>query len=155
MIADTSGFFRAATCVCLSILNVCVTTVSSAAANRVKLQQARDLGIQFDGQPGRFNAITDVPGIEVGQVTLISGSGLLKVGEGPGSIDPGYPRLLSRQRPLSGKRHHECASWRGCFEKESYCDGGVGTPTIPLPLDRIRVGQPSSRFSRSNSRSAI
>ena len=32
--------------------------------------RARDLGIPFDGSPGTFNAITDVPGVTVGQVTL-------------------------------------------------------------------------------------
>jgi hypothetical protein len=30
--------------------------------------RARDLGIPFDGQPGRLNAITDVPGVEVSRV---------------------------------------------------------------------------------------
>ena len=35
--------------------------------------RARDLGVPFDGTPGRHNAITDVPGVEVGFVTLISG----------------------------------------------------------------------------------
>ncbi len=45
--------------------------------------RARDLGIPFDGQPGPFNAITDVPGVEVGQVTLIEGDGKLKIGKGP------------------------------------------------------------------------
>jgi D-aminopeptidase len=33
--------------------------------------RARDLGIPFDGQPGPLNAITDVPGVRVGHVTLI------------------------------------------------------------------------------------
>jgi D-aminopeptidase len=45
--------------------------------------RARDLGIPFVGQPGPLNAITDVAGVEVGQVTLISGEGELKVGSGP------------------------------------------------------------------------
>ena len=35
--------------------------------------RARDLGVPFDGTPGRWNAITDVPGVEVGHRTLISG----------------------------------------------------------------------------------
>ena len=36
--------------------------------------RARDLGIPFDfGSPGRWNAITDVAGVEVGHVTLIEG----------------------------------------------------------------------------------
>lgn len=33
--------------------------------------RARDLGISLDGTPGPLNAITDVPGVEVGMVTLI------------------------------------------------------------------------------------
>ena len=36
--------------------------------------RARALGIPFGGRPGRWNAITDVPGVEVGYVTLIEGS---------------------------------------------------------------------------------
>jgi D-aminopeptidase len=35
--------------------------------------RARALGIPFAGQPGRWNAITDVAGVEVGYVTLIEG----------------------------------------------------------------------------------
>ena len=35
--------------------------------------RARALGIPFGGRPGRWNAITDVPGVEVGYVTLIQG----------------------------------------------------------------------------------
>ena len=34
-------------------------------------ERARDLGVPFDGVPGPFNAITDVAGVTVGQVTLI------------------------------------------------------------------------------------
>ncbi|TAM93009.1 MAG: S58 family peptidase [Jatrophihabitans sp.] len=35
--------------------------------------RARSLGIPFAGVPGRWNAITDVPGVEVGYTTLIAG----------------------------------------------------------------------------------
>ena len=35
--------------------------------------RARALGIPFGGTPGRWNAITDVPGVEVGYTTLIEG----------------------------------------------------------------------------------
>ncbi len=45
--------------------------------------RARDLGIPFGGQPGALDAITDVPGIEVGHTTLISGQGQLVKGKGP------------------------------------------------------------------------
>ena len=37
------------------------------------LPRARELGILFDGAPGPWNAITDVPGVEVGYATLIEG----------------------------------------------------------------------------------
>jgi len=43
-----------------------------------------DLAIPFEGTPGKFNAITDVPGVEVGYTTLISGEGKLEVRERPG-----------------------------------------------------------------------
>jgi D-aminopeptidase len=35
--------------------------------------RARALGIPFDGTPGPWNAITDVPGLEVGYATLVRG----------------------------------------------------------------------------------
>ncbi len=35
--------------------------------------RARALGIPFDGTPGPWNAITDVPGVEVGYATLVRG----------------------------------------------------------------------------------
>lgn len=45
--------------------------------------RARDLKIPFEGNPGKFNAITDVPGVEVGHKTIIKGNGPLEVGKGP------------------------------------------------------------------------
>lgn len=45
--------------------------------------RARDLGIEFEGRPGPWNAITDVAGVEVGHTTLIHGEGHLVIGEGP------------------------------------------------------------------------
>ncbi|MFX0206757.1 MAG: P1 family peptidase [Candidatus Hodarchaeota archaeon] len=45
--------------------------------------KARELGIPFDGEPGKNNAITDVEGVEVGHNTIIEGSGNLVVGKGP------------------------------------------------------------------------
>ena len=56
--------------------------------------RARDLGVPFDGQPGPLNAITDVKGVEVGHTTLISGTGKLKVGEGP--VRTGVTAVLPR-----------------------------------------------------------
>ena len=45
--------------------------------------RARDLGIPLTGKTGPLNAITDVPGLEVGYHTIISGSGNLLQGKGP------------------------------------------------------------------------
>ncbi len=44
-------------------------------APRKRRPRARELGIPFEGTPGRHNAITDVPGVEVGHTTLIRGEG--------------------------------------------------------------------------------
>src|SRR5438477_11800790 len=59
-----------------------------------KIVRARDLGIPFEGTPGKFNAITDVPGVEVGYTTLISGEGKLEVGKVP--VRTGVTAILPR-----------------------------------------------------------
>jgi L-aminopeptidase/D-esterase-like protein len=66
--------------------------------------RARNLGIPLSGAPGACNAITDVPGLEVGYTTLWSGSGALKVGEGPvrTGITAILPRGRSDARPCFG-----------------------------------------------------
>src|SRR5919109_4646726 len=46
--------------------------------------RAREMGIAIgDAATGPRNAITDVPGVRVGQTTLIHGDGPLVVGRGP------------------------------------------------------------------------
>lgn len=46
--------------------------------------RARDLGINIGRlEPGKFNTITDVPGVRVGHTTLIEGKGKLIPGKGP------------------------------------------------------------------------
>src|SRR6185369_7429125 len=45
--------------------------LAAALAATNSHERARDLGVPFDGQPGALNAITDVAGVTVGQVTLI------------------------------------------------------------------------------------
>ncbi|ANN57813.1 aminopeptidase [Mesorhizobium sp. SEMIA 3007] len=58
--------------------------------------RVRSFGIGFDGTPGPFNAITDVPGVAVGYATLISGDGPLVVGKGP--VRTGVTAILPRPR---------------------------------------------------------
>ncbi len=57
--------------------------LAAAATSPAERPRARDLGVPFEGTPGPLNAITDVAGVEVGQVTLVSGEGRLEVGHGP------------------------------------------------------------------------
>jgi D-aminopeptidase len=59
--------------------------------------RGRELGLAFEGSPGRFNAITDVAGVEVGTVTLIEGD----------SIRTGVTAILPRGR---AKAHIPCAA---------------------------------------------
>ena len=61
---------------------------------QTKAVRARDLGIPFDGTPGKFNAITDVAGVEVGYTTLISGEGKIEVGKGP--VRTGVTAIIPR-----------------------------------------------------------
>ncbi|WP_192252575.1 DmpA family aminopeptidase [Mesorhizobium silamurunense] len=56
----------------------------------------RSFGIALDGTPGRFNCITDVPGVTVGYTTLIAGDGPLQVGKGP--VRTGVTAILPRPR---------------------------------------------------------
>jgi D-aminopeptidase len=56
--------------------------------------RARDLGVPFEGTPGKLNSITDVPGVEVGYTTLISGEGKLEVGKGP--VRTGVTAIIPR-----------------------------------------------------------
>jgi len=68
--------------------------LTAGAAQGQTQTRARDLGVPFDGTPGPFDAITDVKGVEVGQTTLISGDGPLKVGVGP--VRTGVTVILPR-----------------------------------------------------------
>ena len=45
--------------------------------------RGRDLGLPFPGETGRYNAITDIAGVEVGFTTRIEGEGPLVEGRGP------------------------------------------------------------------------
>ena len=58
--------------------------------------RARDIGIPFNGTTGKFNAITDVKGVEVGYSTIIQGSGKNIRGNGP--VRTGVTAILPRGR---------------------------------------------------------
>ncbi len=58
--------------------------------------RARAIPVPFGGTPGPNNAITDVPGVEVGYSTIIEGEGPLIVGRGP--VRTGVTAVLPRGR---------------------------------------------------------
>ncbi|MBZ0244848.1 MAG: P1 family peptidase [Cyclobacteriaceae bacterium] len=64
----------------ITLILLFATCITNAQTNKPR---ARDLKIPFDGTPGKLNAITDVPGVEVGHKTIIKGDGKLEIGKGP------------------------------------------------------------------------
>jgi L-aminopeptidase/D-esterase-like protein len=120
--------------------------------------RARDLGVPFDGIPGANNAITDVKGVEVGHTTLISGSGKLKVGEGP--VRTGVTAVLPRGKDsldpvfgawftLNGNGEMTGTTW---LEDSGFLDGPVmitNTHSVGVVRDaviawRIRKAPPDA-----------
>src|SRR5664280_265415 len=72
--------------------------LSAFASAQASKPRARDLGVPFDGNPGKWNAITDVAGVTVGHKTLISGEGKLAVGQGP--VRTGVTAVIPRAGEL-------------------------------------------------------
>ena len=70
--------------------------------------RARGLGLPFAANCGANNALTDVPGVEVGYTTLIEGAGDLVVGEGP--VRTGVTAILPR-----GHTHELPPVWAAMF----------------------------------------
>ncbi len=103
-------------------------SISSLAA---QTPRARDLGVPFSGTPAKLNAITDVPGVEVGYSTLIAGQGKLIVGQGPvrtgvtaiwprgkQSVDSSFAGWFS----LNGNGEMTGTTW---IEESGFLDGPV------------------------------
>lgn len=72
------------------------------------LPRARDLGLDFAGQTGADNAITDVPGVRVGMTTRIEGDGPLQPGQGP--VRTGVTAILPR-----GHEAEPSPVWAGIY----------------------------------------
>ena len=85
---------------CVMLFALALSCVGSGQSSAQVKPRARYLGVPFDGTPGALNAITDLNGVDVGHTTLISGSGKLKVGEGP--VRTGVTAVLPR-----GKDSHD------------------------------------------------
>jgi D-aminopeptidase len=115
----------------MMLIAFCVVCTLSPAVVAQGKPRARDLGVPFDGTPGTYNAITDVKGVEVGHTTLISGSGKLKVGEGP--VRTGVTAVLPRGKDstdpvfgawftLNGNGEMTGTTW---LEDSGFLDGPV------------------------------
>jgi L-aminopeptidase/D-esterase-like protein len=85
-----------------------------ARSNQGSAPRARDLGVPFEGTPGRDNSITDVPGVEVGHSTIISGEGKLTRGIGP--VRTGVTAILPRGKRLHLPVFAGCSVLNGCGE---------------------------------------
>lgn len=71
-------------------------------------KRARDLGLPFPGVTGENNALTDVPGVEIGFTTIIEGEGPVQIGKGP--IRTGVTAILPR-----GKKDSMQPIWAGFY----------------------------------------
>src|SRR5438552_6938607 len=125
----------------------------------VKVVRARDLGVPFDGTPGKLNSITDIPGVEVGYTTLISGDGKLEIGKGPMSTrvtaiiprgrdsinDPVYAGYFS----LNGNGEMTGTAW---VDESGFLEGPIvitNTHSVGIARDaviawRIKHGAPDT-----------
>src|SRR6516225_1074438 len=124
-----------------------------------KKPRARDLGIPFDGTPGKFNAITDVSGVLVGHTTLISGEGKLQIGKGP--VRTGVTAVMPRGKDsmnnpvfagwwsLNGNGEMTGTTW---VEESGFLEGPVmitNTHSVGVVRDaviqwRVAHGQPDA-----------
>ncbi len=109
-----------------------VLLISISSLAQTTKPRARDLGIPFEGTPGKYNAITDVAGVEVGYKTLIEGSGKLVVGKGP--IRTGVTAIFPKGK---GSLDRVFAAWftlngNGEMTGTTWVDesGGLGSPVL-------------------------
>ncbi len=112
------------------------------------------LGLPFEGIPGSLNAITDVVGVEVGQITLISGEGQLEVGKGP--VRTGVTAILPRGKTyepvfagwysLNGNGEMTGTTW---VEESGFLETPVmitNTHSVGVVRDAVVAWQQSNHF---------
>jgi D-aminopeptidase len=137
----------------LLLLALAATLAAAAPPPAASSPRARDLGVPFDGRPGLQNAITDVAGVTVGQVTLISSAepghevrtGVTAIlPRGPASADlPVFGGWFA----LNGNGEMTGTAW---LEESGMLEGPVmltNTHSVGVVRDavvawRVRVGNP-------------
>lgn len=115
--------------------------------------RARALGVPFDGTPGKWNAITDVAGVEVGHTTLIEGD-KIRTGvtailpRGKANADPVFAGWFAQ----NGNGEMTGTPW---VEESGFLEGPVmitNTHSVGVVRDAVigwqaRTGQMFQRFS--------
>jgi len=132
---------------------VCSLLLAHFAVAKEK-PRARNLGIPFDGKTGPYNAITDVKGVEVGHVTLISGKGPLVVGHGP--VRTGVTAVLPRGKSydpvfagwysLNGNGEMTGTTW---VEESGFLEGPVmitNTHSVGVVRDSVIAWQHQNKL---------
>jgi D-aminopeptidase len=118
-------------------------------------ERARDIGVPFDGDPGPLNAITDVAGVTVGQVTLIEDL------DGDRAVRTGVTAILPRGQdtldlpvfgawfPLNGNGEMTGTAW---IDESGQVEGPVlltNTHSVGVVRDaviawRVAAGKPDA-----------
>jgi D-aminopeptidase len=100
--------------------------------------RARDLGVPFEGHTGPLNAITDIPGIEVGYATLIEGT---SVRTGLTIIHPRGKRdhdpVFAGWFPFNGNGELTGSAW---IDEGGFLEGPIGitnTHSVGIVRDTI------------------
>ena len=113
-------------------------SIVGAAAHSAAPSRARDLGIPFDGQPGPYNAITDVPGVEVGYSTIIHGEGANAARTGVTVIFPRgkttFDPVFAAWAPLNAVGE---MTGTGFVQEEGMLEGPIST-TNSLSVGTVR-----------------
>jgi D-aminopeptidase len=136
----------------IAVLALAISCASLAAGR----PRARELGIPFDGSPGPQNAITDVPGVEVGMRTLIrdaprTGGDTVAVRTGVTAILPrgkaaaGTP-VFGAWFPLNGNGEMTGTHW---LEESGFLEGPImitNTHSVGVVRDAVVAWQVRRRF---------
>ena len=104
--------------------------------------RARQLGIPLEGTPGLYNAITDIPGVEVGYSTLVEGE---RVRTGVTIIHPrgkaNHDPVFGGWFPLNGNGELTGAHW---LDEGGFLEGPIGltnTHSVGVVRDAIIAWQ--------------
>jgi D-aminopeptidase len=132
-------------CRCLSVVLTCASLFTTTLVAQARPRE-HDLKLPIGGTPGPLNAITDVAGVEVGQVTLIAGSGPLVPGKGPvrTGVTVIHPRGRNNADPvfgswftLNGNGEMTGTTW---LQESGYLEGPIGitnTHSVGVVRDAI------------------